>query len=122
MIIKLNERYEGKYELKADGGISYTIPNLPGTISISKETVDYIVKSVDTRIKEALEDTEIQEEFGFTVEQLNKVLQSRPYKIEAYLGTYLDLDEVIDILLNHDGSEAEDDFSMIASVIKRHSL
>ena len=104
--------------MNGDGSVSFKLPEIPGTIDISRETVNYVINQVDSRIKEALADTEIQEEFGFTTEQLTQLQKSSELKFLAGFSPKADLAGVIDILTGNLFKYAEDDFATIADTIK----
>ena len=121
MLIKLNESAQSKYRLSSDGSLQFEHWSVPNAITISADIIEKCIDRVDRLIKEALADKTIQEDYGFTPAQLEAVAASKQYKVEAYFGTQLEVDEVVNTLVdNLDDYDVE--FNMIAEVIDIHKL
>ena len=122
MVFKLNE---SKIDFLANAGftgrgsVTFKLPDMPGNVTVSMETVHHIFKLVSKRVKEIIADKSICKTYGFTQAKLTQLLVSPGLAFMAYVGPDASLEDVIAVLTGSVFIDAETELNNIAATVER---
>ena len=121
MRIKLNEAAASKCKYNSNNTATLTINGVPGELTMSDDMVKYCIEKMQSRVEEALADPEIQETYGFTEEQLNKLLSRPDVLFASYFGVNVDIEDIINVLISGTFS-ADAEIEIIADNIQYYNI